>query len=167
MKYTRIHPRRRAFGRVDIAASAGVAGTLQLFNSSNYAEYLLLWDFVIGIGVATSANLSVTQTNLALTAAVVTPFVPFDAPPPGLLFGGTTATVITPQYEYFLSVGQYIFWPHDWPLLLIPAGYYLTIQPGSNNARLVASVIWSAITPEQLDEDRWLQANAALLPQNG
>jgi len=167
LKYTHLRPRRMAFAGGTVAATASVHGTAQLFNNSSYAEYLILRDFQFGSTAGSVWFITLNQTTLSLTAVAATPYLPIEAPPPGAVSQGTTATALATNGYNLAQFGAAAgSWGHDFPFCIIPPGWYLSIQVLAVNQALYYSLMWEAIKPEQLDEAYWLAANAAL-QQNG
>jgi hypothetical protein len=156
-----------AFGGTTTTAVAATNGSAQLFNNSSYAEYLLLRDWSVTAEAIEAIRLTLTQTNLGLTTVPVTSYLPTETPPPGLITAGTTTTGIGNGYNIVVAADVLTGWSHNYPFCIIPPGWYFSAQIVALNHALTFNVMWEAIKPEQLDEGEWLQANAALLPQNG
>lgn len=154
-----------AYGGGQFATAAADFTTLALLNNSQYAEYLLIrtWSFTPNgnnIGLV-----GVAQTNFGGTAVTPIPFMPNEAPPPGVL---THIAATSAQVNGFViggSASSPNIWPLDIPFALVPPGWSFFIQQFTANVILTASVMWEAIMPEQLDEGAWLAANLTVANQ--
>ena len=156
-----------AYAGSTIAATASQFSTLQLFNNSQYAELLLVRDWVLGSSGTNTWVLNVGQTNLGLTTVPVNPVNPLDIVPPGLVTSGATATQITTGYQLRGFAAPGLNWYHDFPFAILPANWYFTMQVQNVNILETISVYWEAITPDQLNEDAWLARNLELAQGNG
>lgn len=166
LNYTHYRPRRRAMANVDQAATASVVSFAQLFNNSNSAELLMVLDFSLWVSTTNFIFVYPSQTGLSGTAGTALPFVAGEATPPGVFSQGTAASAATSGYKLSVTNQASLSWPHNYPFLVLPPNWYMTIICNAVNLRLIASVTWEAITPEQLAEDRYLAQLASLAPND-
>jgi hypothetical protein len=159
--------------------SAGRAGFLQtvvgagnfaqfgLFNNDTQGRYLVIRHFTMGAASNSTVEFGVTQANLAGTAVTIFPLVTVDRPPPGsATWKAGTATLTLDYAVGIVALGSYQ-WPINIPFAILTPGWSFIMQNFTSNIVSTFGVLYEAYTPEELDEGAWIQANAALLPQNG
>lgn len=163
MNYGRMRPRRMAYSGTRVGNVAADFSTLALFNNSSYAELLIVRAWSVSTTAAAIFYLNVTQGNLGGTPVPITPFIPTEAPPPGIVTFLNPTVAPSIGWTQLVAANVSSNWPIDFPFAIVPVGWSWSAAVNTANLATTASVMWEAIMPDQLDELAWLQANAAII----
>lgn len=121
--------------------------TLQLYNNSNSAELLLLWQVLPISTGEPNCFVGYNQIPVFAGATAGACMMPGDALPPGLLASGDTLALL--PFDSALTPTSIAFaWPATFPLAVLPPGWSLTFQ----NATLATggiglAFVWEAMLP--------------------
>jgi len=164
MRYAHFDIRRAAFTGGSAQGGASSYAQFGLYNNTNGAEIIIIRRFDLTFGGSAQTQVLLLQGNLALTSVPVYPCYATEALPVGLATVGTTATQPnTNGYNIRGNASWGFGWNNNFPFAAIPAGWSFVVQQNTADNAFFVGVLYEHILPEQLDELRWIEANAALL----
>src|SRR5271163_113123 len=143
LDYTKIDPRRSAWGGGLSAASASNFSYVALNNTSQIGRYLVVRDFAISLVTAMDVHLSIAQQTFPGTVQVSFPLVPIDRQPAGAIVASNQAATIASGYNYQMAANLNVFWPHDFPFALLPAGWSIIAIGNTVNQSIFTNYWWT------------------------
>jgi hypothetical protein len=161
-KITHFHPRESAFGGSKVTSDGSHGPLIGVYNASAYARVILVRGFIVTCSGSSGAWMGTIQGNLSATLLNSSPFYASDALPAGKVFVTQAADGTFGTDNLALAGNTPFTWSSDRPLCALPFGWSFIVTAGATTATLFGSFMWEELTPEQLDEGRWLAANLAL-----
>jgi hypothetical protein len=147
--------------------TSGTTGGFFLFNSSTGPELLVVRNWGLNSSVAGGWFLTTQQTKNGGTTLPIYPVVSGEPAPPAIATSNTSGPALANGY----TMGTFysgVLWETPYPFCVLTPGWSLCIQYNTTAEFINASVWFEVIHPQQLDPERWEQANInAALAANG
>jgi hypothetical protein len=125
--------------------------TISLFNNSTGPRVLVVRDFTLNGTAADVIATSYQQQQIGTSQGFVASLLPSQPPPSGLLASIDTATAYAGDYQLALSSLGIFVWQHDFPYAVIEPNFSLVFQCTTTAHALTASLVWEAISIDELD----------------
>jgi hypothetical protein len=148
-RYKWFRPRQAAWGFAQISAPTNF-GTVSLYNNSGGAQYLVLRDW---------RAINISNNRVSMFYAVGAQgssfmsgqsFMPDQPQLPGVCYDLDAGSATSTAFKFDQNVQQ-AWWPHDFPLAILPPGWSICFQNQSNATFMGGSFMWEAIFADELD----------------
>jgi hypothetical protein len=148
-RYKYFRPRQAMVGFGRVATSTNQA-TVTLYNNSTGSQCLAVRDWTINGSSGNLSRLSLQPGLIGTPFTTQSPIIPDSATLAGIITFIDTTTLFTGIYEPEMISGG-VQWLHNFPFCVLPPNWSLVVQAFSTGQGILASFVWEAIEPDELD----------------
>jgi hypothetical protein len=146
----RLDPLRAARGANPTFTPANF-GAVALFNNSTGAHILRVWLISGSSGGSATIDLNYSRTRLTnQNAGIISPLVPMQQAPPGMLDTDDLAVAPTPDFYAGIPFEPMIGQGNPYPIAFLPPGWSLVCTAEIAGHQIALSFLWDYIYAEQL-----------------